>query len=95
MRFGLCNAPSNFKSLMDHIFQPLLCHFILVLSDDILVYATHVVDVDHVLQLLCHHNLFINYSKFDFGASKVEYLGHIFNGEGVCVDPKKIEVMKY
>jgi hypothetical protein len=50
--------------------------------------------VDQVLHLLSQHKLFLKQSKCAFGASKVEYLGHIVGKDGVWVDPKKIEAMK-
>jgi hypothetical protein len=98
MPFGLCNAPSTFQSLMNHVFHPFLHHFVLVFLDDILIYSktmiTHLTHVDQVIYLLSQHQLFFKQSKFFSGASKVEYLGHIVGKDGVRVDPKKNEDMQ-
>jgi hypothetical protein len=99
MPFGLCNAPSTFQSLMNHVSCPFLCHFVLVFFDDIIIYSKtwidHLAHVDRVLHLLSQHQLFLKQSKCDFGALKVEYLGHLVGKAGVRVDPKKIETMQY
>jgi hypothetical protein len=98
MPFGLCNAPSTFQSLMNHVFRPFLRHFVLVFFDDILIYSKtwkdHLTHVDQVLSLLTQHQLFLKQSKCAFGASEVEYLGHLVGKDGVRVDPKKIEAMQ-
>jgi hypothetical protein len=98
MPFGLCNAPSTFQSLMNHVFHPFLCPFVLVFFDDILIYrktwTDHLSHVDRVLHLLSQHQLFLKQSKCDFGTSEVEYLGHMVGKDGVRVDPKKIEAMQ-
>ena len=98
MPFGLCNATSTFQSLMNKIFKPFLRKFVLVFFDDILIYSktweSHVEHVDKYLQLLREHQLFLKRSKCSFGASEVEYLGHIVTKDGVRVDPKKVVAMK-
>jgi hypothetical protein len=98
MPFGLCNAPSTFQSLMNHVFRPFLHNFVLVFFDDILIYSKnwtyHLTHVDRVLHLLSQHQLFLKQSKCAFGASEVEYLGHLVGKDGVRVDPKKIEAMQ-
>jgi hypothetical protein len=50
--------------------------------------------VDRVLHLLSQHQLFLKQSKFSFGTSEVEYLGHLVGKDGIKVDPKNIEAVQ-
>jgi hypothetical protein len=50
--------------------------------------------VDRVLHLLSQHQLFPKQSKCAFGASEVEYLGHLVDKDGIRVDTKNIEAMQ-
>jgi hypothetical protein len=77
--------------------RPFLHHFVLVFIDDILIYSktwtTNLAHVDRFFHLLSQHQLFLKQYKCPFGASEVEYLGHIVGKDGVKVDPNKIEAM--
>jgi hypothetical protein len=85
--FGFCNAPSTFQSLINHVFHHFLHHFVLFFIDDILIYSktwpSHLSHLNQVLHILSKHQLFLKQSKCSFGASEVEYPGHIVDKDGV------------
>lgn len=93
--FGLANAPATFQSVMNELFRPHLCKFILVFFDDILVYSPdwkkHYKHLFVVLEILGRNYFFANRKKCSFGRDNVEYLGHVISGKGVAVGPSKIQ----
>jgi hypothetical protein len=84
---------------MNHVFFPFLHHFVLVFIDYILIYSktwpSHISHVNQILHLLSKHHIFLKQSKCAFGASEVEYQGHIVGKDGVHMDRKKIESMQH
>ncbi|GKA98504.1 putative reverse transcriptase domain-containing protein, partial [Tanacetum coccineum] len=47
-----------------------------------------------ILRLLKKEELYAKFSKCDFWLSKVQFLGHVIDSEGIRVDPAKIESIK-
>ncbi|GJZ86111.1 putative reverse transcriptase domain-containing protein [Tanacetum coccineum] len=47
-----------------------------------------------VLELLKKENLYAKFSKCEFWLREVQFLGHVINGDGIHVDPCKIEAVK-
>ncbi|XP_057852262.1 uncharacterized mitochondrial protein AtMg00860-like [Cryptomeria japonica] len=84
-------------SLMNGVFRTYLDKFVLVFLDDILVLSRYVEDhEDHlrqVLQCLRENHLYANLAKIGFFQSELRYLGHAISGEGIAVDPSKIQAI--
>lgn len=98
MPFGLTNAPTTFQFAMNQVFREQLRKFVLVFFDDILVYSRtweeHLQHLDQVLSILQEQRFYAKLSKCEFGMTKVLYLGHIINSEGVTVDEQKIAAIQ-
>ena len=95
--FGITNAPTTFMCLMNSVFSKYLDKLVLVFLDDILIYSKNEEEhEDHLrmtLQLLREHKFYAKLRKCDFYKDKIHYLGHIISGEGISVDPEKIEAI--
>ncbi|GKC58628.1 putative reverse transcriptase domain-containing protein, partial [Tanacetum coccineum] len=78
--------------------QPYLDKFMIVFINDILIYSKtreeHKVHLGLVLELLKKERLYAKFSKCEFWLQKVHFLGHVINGDGIHVDPSKIEIAK-
>ena len=95
--FGLTNAPATFMTLMHEVLRDQLDRSVVVYLDDILIYSPtwdkHVQHVQQVLHQLRKHQLYAKLSKCDFGARRVEFLGHFVSAEGVAMDPAKVQAI--
>jgi hypothetical protein len=95
MSFGLTNAPTYFKYLMNSVFIPELDKFVVFFIDDILIYSKseeeHVRHLCVILQRLWDHRLYVKFSKWAFCLKEVLFLGHITSDEGIAVDPRKVQ----
>ncbi|KAG8496122.1 hypothetical protein CXB51_008999 [Gossypium anomalum] len=70
MPFGLTNTPAVFMDLMNQIFKQYLDRFVVVFTDDILIYSRdeteHAKHLKLVLQILRDKQLYAKFSKCDF-----------------------------
>ncbi|GJU65304.1 putative reverse transcriptase domain-containing protein [Tanacetum coccineum] len=98
MPFGLTNALTVFMDLMNRVCRPYLDRFMIVFIDDILIYSKteeeHDAHLRPILELLKKEELYAKFSKCNFWLSKVQFLGHVIDSEGIHVDPAKIESIK-
>ena len=80
MFFGLCNSPSTFQTMMNHIFRELINEGkVVVYIDDILIFTKtmeeHQNIVRQVLELMQQHKLYLKPEKCKFHQTRVEFLG--------------------
>ncbi|KAL9259867.1 Retrovirus-related Pol polyprotein from transposon 17.6-like protein [Drosera capensis] len=108
MSFGLTNTPVVFMDLMNKVFKPYLDdslwvfkpyldRFFVVFIDDILVYSRdhqeHEENLRTILETLRENELYAKLKKCEFWLKEVAFLEHVISGEGVKIDPKKIEAV--
>ncbi|WVZ51477.1 hypothetical protein U9M48_002622 [Paspalum notatum var. saurae] len=94
---GITNALAYFMNMMNLILKEELDQFVVVFTDDILVYSKtreqHEKHLRAVLEKLRKNQLYGKFSKCEFWLEKVALLGHVLTAEGVSVDPEKIEAI--
>jgi hypothetical protein len=98
LRFGLTNAPAAFQSVVNRLFSKQMYKFVMVYLDDILIFskneAEHAAHLRAVLEILGNAQLTVAIQKCKFYQKELLFLGHIVSGDGVKVDPAKIQAVK-
>nr|GEU48034.1 putative reverse transcriptase domain-containing protein [Tanacetum cinerariifolium] len=98
MPFGLTNAPAVFMDLMNRVCKLYMDKFVIIFIDDILIYSKskkeHEGHLRQILNLLKKEELYAKFSKCEFWISRVQFLGHVIDCQGIHVDPDKIESIK-
>ena len=97
MPFSLTNAPAAFMDMMNRVFKDLLDSFVIVFIDDILIYSRsreeHMKYLRIVLRILKEKQLYAKFKKYEFWLEKVIFLGYVVSGNGISVDPAKVEAV--
>jgi len=98
MPFGLSTAPGTFQRFMDLTMCGLTYESVLVYLDDLIIIANSFEQLmgrfETVLGRLHAANLKLNCSKCELFKRKVSFLGHIISGDGIEVQPEKIEFVR-
>lgn len=92
---GGCNAPSTHQRRVTDALRHLIgviCH---VYMDDIIIWSQtleeHARNVAAVLDALRAAKLYCNPKKSELFCTKVEFLGHVIDPNGIHVDPRKVD----
>ncbi|KAI0993816.1 hypothetical protein K3495_g14368, partial [Podosphaera aphanis] len=100
MPFGLCGGPVTFQRYINAVLQDILDEYCSAYMDDVIIYSDgdlsdHYKKVEEVIRRLEESGLRLDINKCTFATSEVKYLGFVIKaGEGVTVDPAKIEAIK-
>ena len=101
MPFGLRNGPPTFQRFMNMMLGSTdenMWVFVMVYLDDVIVFSAtvdeHGIHLMKVLAIISRHGLKLKLSKCTFAQTRVEYLGHVVDGQGVRVDPGKVAAVR-
>ncbi|MBW0573631.1 hypothetical protein O181_113346 [Austropuccinia psidii MF-1] len=96
MPFGIKNAPSHYKRMMNTIFPTELSEgWLIIFIDDIIIcsdsWSLHLERLARVLHKISEVNLKISLKKCNFGFEELKVLGHIVSPLSLGIDKNKVE----
>ncbi len=98
LSMGLRNATLTFQRMINTLFAGVIGNGLLVYLDDLIVVSkdlyTHLKKLSLVFQKLPQAGLKVKLSKSEFLKSRIEFLGHIVNGDGIHTVDSKIAAVK-
>ena len=93
--FGITSAPELFQRRMNQILEGL--EGVLCLMDDMLIYGSdptqHNTRLMAVLKRLQAAGVTLNSEKCEFAKSRVKFLGHLIDQEGIRADSEKVSAI--
>ena len=98
MPFGVTNGPATLERLMELVLRGMDSNQTLCYMDDVIVCGLNFEDtlksLTEVFSRFSAAGLRLKPSKCELFRTQVAFLGHVVNREGVCPDPRKIEVIQ-
>ncbi len=96
---GLRNAPLTFQRMVNSLFSSLIGNGMFCYLDDLIIVSkdlvSHLHKLDLVFTKLEEAGLKAKLSKCDFLKSRIEFLGHVVDGEGIHMVHSKISAVKH
>ncbi|MBW0511873.1 hypothetical protein O181_051588 [Austropuccinia psidii MF-1] len=95
MPFGIKNAPSPYKRMMNTLSPHELSEgWLIIYIDDIIIcsetWKLYLERLSLVLKKILQGNMKISLKKCNFGFHELKALGHLFSGVGLVVDKNKV-----
>ena len=96
MPFGLRYAAQTFQRFIDRVLRGL--HFCYTYIDDLLIASSspeeHEQHIQLVFQRLSDYGIIVNPSKCQFGATSLQFLGHLIDSDGIRPLEEKVQVVR-
>ena len=97
MPFGVPNGCATFQRVIEIVLSGLTYETCLCYFDDVIIPSTSVDQqcerLSLALERFRQHNLRVKASKCTFGATSVQYLGHVVSNKSIHTDPSKVQAI--